>query len=342
MTAHADYTDLLVDLFEGLPFDGVVVHDQGLVLDVNQRFCEQFDVERDFLVGQNLFDLKILTPDSLTDIAIKIKTGFEGLYQTRGLKPDGESFPIEIYAKPAKAGDRTVRVAAVRDLTHMYQAESERIQYGEHLKAAFVSTVRVLSATLEKRDPYTAGHQAKVASLSAAIGHKLEMADEEVFGIEMGALVHDLGKIAVPTDLLSKPSRLTKVEFMLIQTHSAQGFEILTDLNLPWPIERMAHEHHERIDGSGYPQGLANGEICDAARIIAVADMVEAISAHRPYRAALGMQVALAQINKEKGKSLERDVVEACTACILEDDFSFEPLPAPPSKPAPDKSRRGL
>lgn len=343
MNEAADYTDLLVDLFEGLPFDGVVVHDQGIILDVNQRFCEQFGVARDDLVGQNLFDLKILASESLIDIANKIKSGFEGLYQTRGLKPGGESFPIEIYAKPAKARERTVRVAAVRDLTHMYQAESDIMQSGEHLKAAFVSTVRVLSSTLEKRDPYTAGHQAKVATLSAAIGHKLGMAEEEVFGIEMGALVHDLGKIAVPTSLLSKPSRLTKIEFMLIQTHSAQGFEILTDLNLPWPIERMAHEHHERIDGSGYPQGLANGEICDAARIIAVADMVEAIAAHRPYRAALGMQVALAQINKEKGKTLDRDIVEACTACILEDDFSFDPKPAAkPAKPSAEPSSEPL
>lgn len=325
MNEGADYTDLLVDLFEGLPFDGVVVHDQGIILDVNQRFCEQFEVPRDELIGQNLFDLSILHPESLVDIAHKIKTQYEGLYQIRGLKPDGKSFPIEIYAKPAKSKDRTVRVAAVRDLTHMYKAESDIAKSGEDLKTSFVNTVRVLSNTLEKRDPYTAGHQAKVAKLSVAIGKKLEMPDDEVFGIEMGALVHDLGKIAVPTSLLSKPSRLTKIEFMLIQTHSAQGFEILTDLNLPWPIERMAHEHHERMDGSGYPLGLANGEICDAARIIAVADMVEAISAHRPYRAARGMQFALAQISKEKGTALDREVVDACTACILEDDFSFEP-----------------
>lgn len=325
MNAGADYSDLLVDLFEGLPFDGVIVHDRGLVLDVNQRFCEQFGLERDDLVDKNLFDLSILPADSIADIANKIKTGFEGLYQTRGLKPDGKTFPIEVYAKPAKTGDRTVRVAAVRDLTHMYEVESDIARSGQDLKTSFVNTVRVLSNTLEKRDPYTAGHQTKVAKLSVAIGKKLKMSDEDVFGIEMGALVHDLGKIAVPTSLLSKPSRLTKIEFMLIQTHSAQGFEILTDLNLPWPIERMAHEHHERIDGSGYPLGLANGEICEAARIIAVADMVEAISAHRPYRAALGMQVALAQVSKEKGKTLDRDVVDACTACILEDDFSFTP-----------------
>lgn len=232
---------------------------------------------------------------------------------------------MEVFTRQTKRGHKAVRVAAMRDLSHFYGAESELRHSNEALQEALVNTVRVLSSTLEKRDPYTAGHQSRVAVLAASIGCKLKMTEEEVFGLEMGGLVHDLGKIGVPTDLLSKPNRLSSIEFQLIQTHSALGFEILGALSLPWPIARMAHEHHERIDGSGYPQGLANGSICDQAKIIAVADMVEAISAHRPYRAALGMQVALAEINKIKGTKLDREIVEVCTACVLEDDFSFKP-----------------
>lgn len=315
---------LLVNLLDDLPFDGVIVHDKGLVLDVNDQFCDLFGVQKEDIVGKNIFDIEILTPESAYTVRQKLKLNYEGLYQADGLRPSGESFPIEIYVKQAKAKDQTIRVAAVRDLSAIYQAQSDIKKSHKNLQSAFVETVRVLSSTLEKRDPYTAGHQAKVASLSVAIGKKLKMDDESVFGLEMGALVHDLGKIAVPAELLAKPSRLTDVEFTLIKTHSEQGFEILASLGLPWPIARMAHEHHERIDGSGYPQGLVNGGICDESKIIAVADMVEAISAHRPYRAALGMQVALGEVNKVKGKALEREIVDACTACILEDDFSFE------------------
>lgn len=323
MTFDSEIRELIVELMEDMPFDGFIIHNQGVVLEVNDKFCALFGLEKPKLIGQNFFDLKVLEQDSASTVREKMSLDFEGLYKMQGRRSNGEIFPIEVYVRQAKASGNGIRIAVVRDLTNIQHAESAVLQSDKNLSEALVNTVRVLSTTLEKRDPYTAGHQTKVAELAMAIGRKLEMSSDVVTGLEMGSLVHDLGKIAVPTDLLSKPTRLSPIEFNLIQTHSAQGYEVLKDLALPWPIARMAHEHHERLDGSGYPQGLVNGAICDEAKIIAVADMFEAISAHRPYRPALGMQFALAQISKHKGTQLDREIVDACTACVLEDDFSF-------------------
>ncbi len=184
--------------------------------------------------------------------------------------------------------------------------------------------VHALSLSIEARDPYTAGHQERVSNLAGAIAEEMGLERDKVIGIRMAGKIHDLGKIAVPAEILSKPGKLSGIEFSLIKTHSEVGYNILSEIEFPWPIAEIVHQHHERIDGSGYPKGLAGGDILLEARIMAVADVVEAVASHRPYRPALGIEIAADEIRKHKGTSYDPGVVDACLGIIIKPDFKFE------------------
>jgi HD-GYP domain-containing protein (c-di-GMP phosphodiesterase class II) len=165
---------------------------------------------------------------------------------------------------------------------------------------------------VELRDPYTAGHQRRVGDIAAAIGEELKLSEDQIKGLRFSGYVHDIGKISIPAEILSKPGRLTGNEFALIKTHSQQGYDVLKGIDFPWPIARAILEHHERVDGSGYPRGLKGEQISLEARILAVADTVEAMSSHRPYRAALGLDAAMREIQEQSGKRYDERVVAAC------------------------------
>ena len=186
------------------------------------------------------------------------------------------------------------------------------------------SLVATLAHVVEQRDPYTAGHQDRVAELASAIAEELELTGHEVAGITMAARIHDIGKIAVPAELLTKPSALTPLEFELIKQHADTGSEMVKDIDFPWPVARMIREHHERMDGSGYPRGLVGEEILVGSRVLAVADMVEAMVTHRPYRPGKGLDFALAQIGSERGTALDPDVVDACLRLFCDGRLSLE------------------
>jgi response regulator RpfG family c-di-GMP phosphodiesterase len=183
--------------------------------------------------------------------------------------------------------------------------------------------VHALSLSIEARDPYTAGHQKRVSDLAGSIAEKMGLAQDRVTGIRMAGEIHDLGKIAVPAEILSKPRKLSEMEFSLIKTHPEVGYNILSGIEFPWPIAETVFQHHERLDGSGYPRGLAGPDILLEARIMSVADVVEAIASHRPYRPALGMAVAAEEIQKYRGISYDPEVVDACLEIILEQNLTF-------------------
>jgi PAS domain S-box-containing protein/putative nucleotidyltransferase with HDIG domain len=185
----------------------------------------------------------------------------------------------------------------------------------EHTLDGVVAT---LARVVEQRDPYTAGHQQRVAELAGAIARELGLADHDVAGIEMASRIHDIGKIAIPGELLTKPSALTPLEFELIKQHAEAGSEMVQDIDFPWPVARMILEHHERMDGSGYPRGLVGEEIHLGSRVVAVADMVEAMVTHRPYRPGKGIDFALGQIASERGTCLDPEVVDACLRLFAE------------------------
>jgi len=194
----------------------------------------------------------------------------------------------------------------------------------EQLKASLIGTVIAVSRAVGARDPYTAGHQQRVSQLSRAIGQEMGLDTELIEGLRLGATIHDIGKIYLPAEILSKPTKLTDVEYALIKSHAQVGYDILKDITFPWPVADIAYQHHERLDGSGYPQGLKGDEICLEARIVAVADVVEAMNNHRPYRPGLGMNAALKEIETYRGKWFDPAVVDACLALCREKGFSFE------------------
>jgi PAS domain S-box-containing protein len=184
------------------------------------------------------------------------------------------------------------------------------------LQASLQQTIRAIGNTVEVRDPYTAGHQHRVAGLAVAIGRELQLAEHPLRGLELAATIHDLGKVQVPVDILNKPGKLSKVEIELIRVHPQVGHDIVKDVDFPWPIAQAILQHHERQDGSGYPRGLQGEEILLEARIIAVADVVDAMATYRPYRPAHGPEMALAEIESQAGIRYDREVVRACLHLI--------------------------
>lgn len=192
------------------------------------------------------------------------------------------------------------------------------------LQKAWHQTIEVLASTSEAKDPYTAGHQKRVMQLAVSIGRELEMNEDDLTGLRMAAMIHDIGKINVPGELLSKPGLLSSLERQLINTHAAAGYDILKELDLPWEVSLVVKQHHERCDGSGYPDGLKKDQIKFSARILAVADVVEAMASHRPYRPALGIERALAEIEQGAGTTYDETVVAACLAVFKKQGFLFD------------------
>ncbi|HUX74213.1 MAG TPA: HD domain-containing phosphohydrolase [Steroidobacteraceae bacterium] len=193
---------------------------------------------------------------------------------------------------------------------------TERHLAQHRLHKSLTQTIGAIAATIDKRDPYTAGHQRRVAELSRAIAARLGLTTEQAEGVYLGALVHDVGKIAIPAEILSRPGRLSAEEFALVKTHVQAGVDVLRDVAFPWPIAQMVAQHHERLDGSGYPAGLAGGAIRIEARIIAVADVFESMSTHRPYRPALLVDAALDELARGRSITFDAQVVDACTAIV--------------------------
>lgn len=210
-----------------------------------------------------------------------------------------------------------------RDITEHKAKDQELKKSYDKLQNMLEETIRTLAFTVEVRDPYTAGHQRRVAELSYAISEKMGFSPEEVRGVKMAALIHDVGKIQVPAEILSKPGRLTSNEMDLIRTHPMVGSDILRRIEFPQPISEFVLQHHERINGSGYPHGITGEEMHIEAKIIAVADVVEAMMSHRPYRPALEMSKAIEEISQNKGILYDAEVVETCLSLLIEREFAF-------------------
>ena len=193
----------------------------------------------------------------------------------------------------------------------------------ERLRNALEGTVRAIASMVEARDAYTAGHQRQVANLARAIATELGLSNDRIEGLRVAAIIHDIGKVSIPSEILSKPSKLTKTEFNLIKIHSEAGYNILKDIDFPWPVARIVLEHHERINGSGYPRNLRGDDIIIETRILSVADVVEAMASHRPYRASLGIEQALKEIEENKGILYDVAVSDACLKLFRERGYQL-------------------
>ncbi|HNQ19319.1 MAG TPA: HD-GYP domain-containing protein, partial [Smithellaceae bacterium] len=201
--------------------------------------------------------------------------------------------------------------------------EAERQENLKKMRKALQATINAMAVTVETRDPYTAGHQRRVAHLAQAIATEMKLSDEQIEGIRMASLIHDIGKISIPSEILTKPTRLTTLEYNLIKTHPVSGHTILKDIEFPWPIARVVLEHHERVNGAGYPHGLKENDILLESKILAVADVVEAISTHRPYRAAYSTETALEEILKNRGILYDAEVVDVCLRLFREKHYTM-------------------
>ena len=202
-------------------------------------------------------------------------------------------------------------------------AEMSLCQTLESLRKAIQTTIQVMVSAVEVRDPYTSGHQLRVANLAHAIATEMGLPQEKIDGIRMAGSIHDIGKLSIPAELLSKPTKLTEIEFSLIKEHSRKGYEMLKDVESPWPLAEIVYQHHERMDGSGYPRNLKGDDIFIEARILAVADVVEAMASHRPYRPALGIDAALEEIVKNKGILYDNAVADACLKLFREKGYQL-------------------
>jgi len=221
-------------------------------------------------------------------------------------------------------GHSASRVVSLADISYRKKAEEERQQSAEQLLNALKATIESISRTAEMRDPYTSGHQKRVAQLAFAIAGEIGLPTDKAEGIRIAAVIHDIGKINVPAEILSRPGQLSPIEFGLIKLHPQVGFDILKNIEFPWPIAQIVIQHHERANGSGYPSGLSGEAIIIEARILAVADVVEAMASHRPYRPALGIDKALEEISRNKGTHYDADAADACVRLFREKSFKFE------------------
>ena len=238
---------------------------------------------------------------------------------------NGKKFSIEETDMPMSDGrhDSSGHVLVFRDISARRSAEKELRESWEKLNEALKGTIQAMALTIEIRDPYTAGHQRRVSKLSCAIAQDLAMSEFQVEGLRVAGDIHDIGKIYVPAEILSKPGQITAIEYGIIKTHPQVGYDILKTIKFPWPVAQIVLQHHERLDGSGYPLGLVGDLIFKEARILTVADIVEAMSSHRPYRPAQGIEKALAEVVQNKGRFYDVEAVDACVKLFQESRFQF-------------------
>jgi putative two-component system response regulator len=238
---------------------------------------------------------------------------------------------VDYVTKPYQRDELLSRVRAHLELHQLRHHLSEMVdeqtaqlvESEKKLKKNLLDSVAVLAAIVEMRDPYTAGHQRRVAEIAVAIANIMQLTQMQIEGIHLAGVVHDIGKIQVPAEILVKPGSLSDLEYMLIKAHSQNGYDLLKTVDYPWPIAQIVLQHHERLDGSGYPQGLKGDEILLEARIITVADVVESMTSHRPYRPSLGLDAALEEIERNRGVLYDPLVVDACSRLFRENGYKL-------------------
>jgi PAS domain S-box-containing protein len=301
----------------------------GHYVTVNQAFANilGYDSPEDIMstvadIGHQIY---VHTDDRTKILQIIEKEGSVKGYEAQFYKKDGSKtwVSINMHAVRDEKGHLLYYQGIDQDIKEKKDMEIERQENIERLRKSLGATINAMAVTVETRDPYTAGHQRRVADLACAIAGEMNMKSEQIEGIRMASMIHDIGKISIPSEILSKPTKLTDLEFSLIKTHSQSGYDILKDIEFPWPVADVVLQHHERMDGSGYPQRLKGENILLDARILAIADVVEAITFHRPYRPALGIDFALEEISRNRIILYDADAVDACLILFKEKGYDM-------------------
>jgi PAS domain S-box-containing protein/putative nucleotidyltransferase with HDIG domain len=313
-------------LFE-TALDGILLinADTAQIEDVNPFLMRLLNYTHEEFLGKKLWEV-----GAFQDIA-QSKEMFQEI-QTKGyvryddlpLKTKaGVKIQVEFVSNSYDVEGTKVIQCNIRDISERKAAEGVTLRYYEQLRVALRNTVEVATVISEMRDPYTAGHERRVAKIASAIGAELGFDEIRQEGLRVAGYLHDIGKVSIPSEILSKPGKIGAIEYQLIQGHAQASYDVLHAMEWPWPVAEVALQHHERLDGSGYPHGLKGDAILLEARIMAVADVVEAMSSHRPYRAALGIDKALAEIELGSGTKYDTQVAAACLKLFRQKEFQL-------------------
>ena len=325
ITERKQAEELFKKLFYNSPNAIFIIQDNKFKL-INPQFTKETGYSGEEVIKFDLFkliypkDRKIVREKVIKMLKGKLPSGFE----YRGIRKSGEiRWVLQAVTSVNYQGQRAI-LGSFKDITEIRQVQKELQESYGKLQKTMEATINTISKIVETRDPYTAGHQLNVSKLTTAIAWEMKLTKDKIEGIRIASLVHDIGKISIPAEILSKPTKLNEMEYSLIKDHSQIGHDILKKVDFLWPIAEIVLQHHERIDGSGYPQGLKVNKIILEARIIGVADVVEAMSSHRPYRPAKGIDKALEEISQNKGILYDPEVVDICLKLFREKGFKFE------------------
>lgn len=305
--------------------DGILLlnADTGQIEDVNPYLVEMLGYTHEEFLGKKLWEV-----GSFADIAqskemfAEVQTTGYVRYEHLPLRTrDGARVDVEFVSNAYYVEGLRVIQCNIRNISERFLAAAEIQNYVAQLRTAVMSTVEVATTISELRDPYTAGHERRAASLAVAIGAEMGLDARRLEGLRVAGYLHDVGKITIPAEILSKPGTLNAIEMQFIQGHARASYDVLKSVAWPWPVAEIALQHHERMDGSGYPQGLKGEAILLEARILAVADVVDAMTSHRPYRPARSVDRALEEIERGRATQYDAEVVDACLRLFREQAY---------------------
>lgn len=306
--------------------DGIVVMQEGIIVYANPFLLKSSGYSRKEIIGRP-FSNFIATDylDRILNYEERRKAGKSApsSYEATLKMGCGKRAFVEVNVSEIIYQGKPSLFTVIHDITKHKEIEVELRDTLEKLREAMNATTEAIARIVEHKDPYTAGHQRRVADLARAIATEMELSQEQIDAVRMAGLLHDLGKVSVPSEILTKPTKLTETEFKLIMEHPRIAYDILNPITFPWPVAEIIYQHHERINGSGYPRGLKNDDILIEAKVLAVADVVEAMITHRPYRAARKLEEAVREISEKKGILYDPDTAEACRILLVEKGFSF-------------------
>ena len=293
---------------------------------VNRVFAEGVGKPVEDIIGKSIWDVfpKEEADKSFASLSQVFRTGEEKVIEVRVPRADGDRYYMTTIT-PIKdtKGEMLSAICSSKDITDRKREEEQLRESLEQLRRAVETTIQVLVMAVEVKDPYTAGHQRRMTNLARTIATEMGLTPEKIEGLRMAGVIHDIGKITMPSEILSKPTKLSDIELSLTREHVRLGYDILKDVESPWPLAEIVLQHHERMDGSGYPRNLKGDDILMEARILAVSDVVESMASRRPYRPALGIDAAIEEISKERDILYDPEVVDACLKLFHEKRYSL-------------------
>jgi len=302
-------------------FEAIVILKEGIIADANHATSSLFEYKPSEYMGK---DLSIFfESDEKQKIEEFFKDSISQPLEATGLKKSGQAIHVEILAKTLFDEKESMQALGIRDITGREKVSKDIKDRYETLTEVMDDTVKALATSVEFKDPFTAGHMQRVTQLACAIAEQMGLPEERIQGLKVAASIHDIGKIGIPAEILSKPDELNEAERMIIEGHPKTGYDILKNIGFPWPVADIVVQHHERMDGSGYPSGLSGDKILLEARIIGVADVVEALSSRRAHRSAQEKAGPINELKENKGTLYDPEVVDACLKIITKKNFSF-------------------